>query len=118
MRTHILLRMLAALLIVLSITTESNAQRREWCIASPGATDALLQESMELICTFGGIDCSMFEPGRPCYLPNTLRHHASYAFNSFYQKYKKHGTPCNFNNTAITVLGDPSHDSCQFEYIP
>ncbi|KAK6919165.1 X8 domain [Dillenia turbinata] len=107
MRTHILFGMLVALLIVLTITIESNAQRKEWCVARPGATDAQLREVMEFVCRNGTV-CSNFEPGQPCYLPNTLRHHASCAFNTFYQHYKRMGTTCDFNNAAIITLRDPS----------
>ncbi|KAK6919168.1 X8 domain [Dillenia turbinata] len=117
MRPCILLGMLIALIIVLSITIESNAQQKEWCIASPGASDAMLQEALDWACK-NGADCSMFQPIRPCYLPDNLRHHASYAFNSYYQKFKKSGGTCDFHNCATTCLGDPSHGSCHFEYIP
>jgi hypothetical protein len=50
----------------------------------------------------------MIKPNNSCYLPNTVRDHASYAFNSCWQKYKKHGGSCYFNATAMVTDLNPS----------
>ncbi|KAJ1425002.1 X8 domain [Sesbania bispinosa] len=66
----------------------------------------------------GGANCNKIQVNPPCYLPNTVRDHASYAFNNYYQRFKHKGASCYFNSAAITTDLDPSHGSCKFEFLP
>lgn len=59
-------------------------------------------------CLTGGADYTMIEPNRSCYLPNNVRDHASYAFNNYWIKFKKHSGICYFNAAAIITDLDPS----------
>ncbi|XP_021719899.1 glucan endo-1,3-beta-glucosidase 4-like [Chenopodium quinoa] len=71
-----------------------EAQLEEWCIADEQAPDAVLQSALDWACGKGGADCSKIQKDQPCYLPNTVKDHASYAFNSYFQKYKNKGGNC------------------------
>ncbi|KAK6919228.1 X8 domain [Dillenia turbinata] len=99
--------MLVSLLIVLYVAIQSDAQQQVWCVASPGASSVALQKGLDWAC-YNGADCSNIQPNQPCYEPNTVKDHASYAFNSYYQKFKKIGGTCSFGNAAITTNTDPS----------
>nr|GFC70716.1 plasmodesmata callose binding protein 3-like [Tanacetum cinerariifolium] len=48
-----------------------------------------------------------------CYNPNTVRDHASYAFNAYYQK-NPAPTSCTFGGAAQLTNTDPSSGSCHF----
>ncbi|KAK9285703.1 hypothetical protein L1049_024902 [Liquidambar formosana] len=80
----------------------------QWCIADEQTPDDELQVALDWACRRGGADCSKIQVNQPCYLPNTVRDHASYAFNNYYQKFKNRGATCYFNGAAMTTELDPS----------
>ncbi|KAI4296025.1 hypothetical protein L6164_036015 [Bauhinia variegata] len=59
----------------------------------------------------GGEDCKRIQVSQPFYLPNTVRDHASFAFNNYYQKFKHKGATCYFNAAAISADLDPNKTS-------
>lgn len=84
-------------------TTSSGA----WCIANPSASETTLQVALDYACGYGGADCTAVQPGGSCYNPNTLKDHASYAFNNYYQKLPS-PTSCVFGGAAQLTYTDPS----------
>ncbi|GFP99807.1 glucan endo-1 3-beta-glucosidase 12 [Phtheirospermum japonicum] len=80
----------------------------EYCVADVQATDGMLQEALDWACAHGA-DCTMAQPDNACFEPNTLMHHASYAFNSYYQKNKHNNSAsCYFKTAAVLNASDPS----------
>lgn len=78
-----------------------------WCVAKPSVPGPIIQEAMNYAC--GTVaDCGSILPNGPCFLPNTLLAHASYAFNSYWQRTKVGGGTCEFGGTAMLVTVDPS----------
>uniref|UniRef100_J3MA44 X8 domain-containing protein n=1 Tax=Oryza brachyantha TaxID=4533 RepID=J3MA44_ORYBR len=69
--------------------------------------------ALDYACGQGGVDCSAIQSGGGCFNPNTVRDHASYAFNSYYQKNPVQ-TSCDFAGTAILTSIDPSSSSCKY----
>ncbi|KAL8260682.1 hypothetical protein R6Q59_028635 [Mikania micrantha] len=106
------------LLMFLIFPQKSNGEFEQWCIADVQATDAELQAAIDYTCGEGGADCSKIQVNQPCYLPNTLIDHASFAFNAYYQKFKHNGASCYFNSAAITTEKNPSYGSCHYDYTP
>ncbi|CAN6207014.1 unnamed protein product [Urochloa humidicola] len=90
-----------------------QARRGTWCVANPKAAGAVVQTAMDYACG-SGADCGAAAAGGPCYLPDTLAAHASYAFNSYWQRTKAAGGTCDFAGAAMLVTRDPSHDGCKF----
>lgn len=90
-----------------SSSSSSSSLGSSWCVATPSASQTALQVALDYACGIGGADCSAIQPGGRCYNPNSVRDHASYAFNSYYQK-----TPlpnsCNFGGTALITSTNPS----------
>ncbi|KAH9610412.1 hypothetical protein KSS87_010985 [Heliosperma pusillum] len=82
-----------------------------WCVAQAGAAESSLQSALDYACGIGGADCSTIQQGATCYNPNTLQNHASYAFNSYFQK-NPVSTSCVFGGAAMLVNTNPSSGSC------
>nr|KYP52398.1 Glucan endo-1,3-beta-glucosidase 1 [Cajanus cajan] len=79
-----------------------------WCVAKPSVPEETLQEAMDYACGEGGADCMEITPQGNCYYPDTVVAHASYAFNSYWQKHKRSGGTCSFGGTAMLINADPS----------
>ncbi|KAM5587775.1 major pollen allergen Ole e 10 [Rosa sericea] len=94
-------------------TPASSGGSGSWCIASQSASETALQVALDYACGYGGADCSPIQPSGSCYNPNTLRDHASYAFNNYYQK-NPAPTSCSFGGTAQLTTTDPSSGSCRY----
>ncbi|WVY97638.1 hypothetical protein V8G54_029789 [Vigna mungo] len=82
-------------------------QGQSWCVAKQGAPEASLQAALDYACGMGGSDCSQIQQGGNCYSPVTLQNHASFAFNSYYQK-NPAPTSCDFGGTATLVNTNPT----------
>ncbi|KAK8943310.1 Glucan endo-1,3-beta-glucosidase 1 [Platanthera guangdongensis] len=88
-------------------TPSSSSSGSSWCIAAPSAAQASLQAALDYACGHGGTDCSQIKPGGSCFVPDTVRDHASYAFNIYYEKTPIPGS-CDFGGNAIITNIDPS----------
>jgi hypothetical protein len=93
---------------------QAPATSGAWCVAKTGTTPTILQSALDFACGPGAADCLPLQHGGSCFNPDTLQHHASYAFNSYFQKSKAQGGSCNFGGAAMLTTADPSHDTCKF----
>lgn len=96
-----------------SNTNAPSIQGQSWCVAKSGAPQASIQSALDYACGMGGADCSQIQQGGSCYSPVTLQNHASFAFNSYYQK-NPAPTSCDFGGAATLVNTNPSVGSCIF----
>ncbi|KAK1549286.1 hypothetical protein Q3G72_009942 [Acer saccharum] len=62
----------------------------------------------------GNVDCSAVQPSQPCFKPDTLLSHASFAFNSYYQQNEATDVACSFGGNGVKVDKDPSYDNCLY----
>ncbi|CAB4314517.1 unnamed protein product [Prunus armeniaca] len=85
-----------------------------WCVAKPTVPADTLQVAMDYACGDGGADCNAIMPDGNCYSPDSVVAHASYAFNSYWQKNKRNGGTCSFGGTAMLINNDPSYLQCRF----
>ncbi|XP_057471815.1 PLASMODESMATA CALLOSE-BINDING PROTEIN 2-like isoform X1 [Actinidia eriantha] len=94
--------------------TPTTSSGGAWCVASPASSETALQVALDYACGYGGADCSALQAGASCYNPNTVRDHASYAFNDYYQK-NPVPTSCVFGGTAQLTYTDPTGSgSCRY----
>ncbi|PON92534.1 X8 domain containing protein [Trema orientale] len=84
-----------------------------WCVARSDASIQALQTALDYACG-SGADCIPLQSNGLCYLPNTVQAHASYAFNSYYQRKAMAPGSCDFSGTATVAQSDPSYGSCVY----
>ncbi|CAI0460178.1 unnamed protein product [Linum tenue] len=85
-----------------------STTRNTWCVASGEAGEEKLQAALDFACGEGGADCRQIQPGAACFKPNTVEAHASFAFNSYYQRNERAGGSCYFGGAAYVVAQPPS----------
>ncbi|GJZ66236.1 glucan endo-1,3-beta-glucosidase 4-like protein [Tanacetum coccineum] len=85
-----------------------------FCVARKGADTGSLQDGLNWACGPGQANCSAIQSGQPCFMPDTLENHASFAYNDYYQRMRSVGATCDFSGTAVTTMVDPSYGSCIF----
>ncbi|KAL8469878.1 hypothetical protein ACS0TY_032661 [Phlomoides rotata] len=85
-----------------------------WCVANEKAGEEKLQKALDYACGEGGADCRPIQEGATCYNPKSVEAHASYAFNSYYQKNSRKSGSCDFGGAAYVVTHSPKFGSCEF----
>ncbi|KAK1290975.1 Glucan endo-1,3-beta-glucosidase 12 [Acorus calamus] len=80
----VVLAIVTLLCIFINMST-TYADEQQWCVTDPKASVDDLQKALNWACGVGGADCSPIQPNQPCFDPNTVADHASYAFNSYWQ---------------------------------
>lgn len=91
-------------------TTRGNVSSSsgKWCIASSTASEVDLQSALDWACGAGNVDCSPIQPSQPCFEPDNLVSHASYAFNSYFQQNAATDIACGFGGAGVKTNKNPS----------
>ncbi|CAH9143818.1 unnamed protein product [Cuscuta epithymum] len=84
-----------------------------YCVCKEGMSESMLQKTLDYACGYGA-DCNPTHQNGPCFQPNTVKAHCSYAVNSFFQKKGQAPGTCDFSGTASTTSSDPSTTTCVF----
>lgn len=92
----------------------NDTTNQTYCGARDGADDKMLQAALDWACGAGKVNCSAMLQGGPCYEPDTVAAHATYAFNTYYQMNGKEASTCDFNGVATITTTNPSHGDCVF----
>ncbi|CAN1282842.1 Glucan endo-1,3-beta-glucosidase [Linum perenne] len=87
--------------------TNPAPAEKQWCVPKSDASDEALQKNLDYVCSLG-VDCRPIQDGGPCFSPNTVRSHASYAMNAYYQTYGHHDFNCDFGSTGVVTSTNPS----------
>ncbi|XP_015958207.1 PLASMODESMATA CALLOSE-BINDING PROTEIN 3 [Arachis duranensis] len=110
------LHITSLLMMLLMATTMMNnnvSGQATWCVARSDASNQALQTALDYACG-SGADCFPLQANGLCFLPNTIQAHASYAFNSYYQRRGRAPGSCDFAGTATIAQSDPSYGSCVY----
>ncbi|CAA2962054.1 PLASMODESMATA CALLOSE-BINDING PROTEIN 3-like, partial [Olea europaea subsp. europaea] len=107
------------LLCTTSITNRAPLSMVEatWCVVRSDASEQAMLAGLNFACA-AGADCAAIQSSGLCYLPNTIQAHASYAYNSYYQRRGSDSASCYFFGTATIAKTDPSYGSCVYPSSP
>lgn len=89
-------------------SSSSSSSKKKWCVPKGDASEAALQANIDFVCKSSGIECGAIDDGGKCFKPNTVRSHAAYAMNAYYQASGGNDLDCDFNNTGLITYTDRS----------
>ncbi|KAB2617500.1 glucan endo-1,3-beta-glucosidase 2-like [Pyrus ussuriensis x Pyrus communis] len=92
----------------------NDTTNQTFCTIKDGADPKMLQAALDWACGPGKVDCSALLQGQPCYEPDDVAAHATYAFDTYYHQMGMTSASCDFNGVATITTTDPSHGSCIF----
>ncbi|KAG8484388.1 hypothetical protein CXB51_023695 [Gossypium anomalum] len=85
-----------------------------WCEVAPWVNEMSLPAALSNVCSIDNETCAALAPGKDCYEPVSVVWHASYAFSSYWAKFRSQGAICSFNGLARETTVDPSRGRCNF----
>ncbi|XP_047315277.1 glucan endo-1,3-beta-glucosidase-like [Impatiens glandulifera] len=100
--------------IILNFAMGQAEGQGAWCVAKPSSTGEELGENLSFACRY--TDCSIIVDGGSCFFPNTTFNHASVAMNLYYQAHGRHFWNCNFHDSGLITVIDPSYGDCRYAY--
>lgn len=86
----------------------NDTTNQTYCVAREGADEKMLQAALDWACGPGKVDCSALMQGQPCYDPDNVEAHATYAFNAYYHGMGMGSGTCYFSGVAVITTTDPS----------
>ncbi|KAI3910676.1 hypothetical protein MKW92_004277 [Papaver armeniacum] len=92
----------------------NDTTNQTYCVARDGADQKMLQAALDWACGQGKVDCSAMLQGQPCYEPDTVAAHATYAFDTYYHENGMGPGTCDFNGVASITTTNPSHGTCLY----
>lgn len=90
----------------------NDTTNQTYCVVMDDVDSKTLQAALDWACGPGRANCSEIQPGENCYQPNDVKHHASYAFDSYYQKQDRASGSCDFKGVAMITTTDPTLQWC------
>ncbi|XP_049413398.1 glucan endo-1,3-beta-glucosidase-like [Solanum stenotomum] len=84
--------------------------QKTWCVARPSSDEMALEQN--IVFAYKYVNCNIFNEGGPCFSPDNSMNHASIAMNLYYQSKGRNFWNCNFGNSGLVVLTDPSYGGC------
>ncbi|KAJ6429522.1 hypothetical protein OIU84_021016 [Salix udensis] len=94
---------LVFLVVLWALTGHSSAT---YCICKDGIADAQLQKALDYACG-AGADCTQILQTGPCYQPNTVKDHCSYAVSTGTGNSTNSGTAPTGTTTPSSIIPPP-----------
>ena len=83
------------------------SESKRWCLPKSEASEEGLQRNIDYVCGLG-LDCGPIKENGACFAPNTVRAHAAYVMNAYFQATEGNDFDCDFDQTGTLTTVDPS----------
>ncbi|PKA50353.1 Glucan endo-1,3-beta-glucosidase-like protein 3 [Apostasia shenzhenica] len=104
---------MAATVFLVFFLAMAGVSDAAWCVCKGDLSNPSLQKTLDYACG-AGADCNPILQNGPCFNPNTVIAHCSYAANSYYQRKGQAQGSCDFSGTAAISSTDPSGNGCTY----
>ncbi|KAL2540281.1 O-Glycosyl hydrolase family 17 protein [Abeliophyllum distichum] len=81
---------------------------KTWCVPKSGANEEALERNIDYACGLDMEYCKPIQESGACFYPNTVRAHAAYAMNAYFQAMGRNDFDCDFRQTGAVTNKDPS----------
>ncbi|XXG85618.1 hypothetical protein AAC387_Pa11g0663 [Persea americana] len=89
-------------------------EEKTWCVPESEANMEVLQANIDFVCG-QGLDCGPIQAGGSCFFPDSVRAHAAFAMNAYYQAAGRNSYNCDFGQTGKITTIDPSYGHCEYK---
>ncbi|CAA0808453.1 Carbohydrate-binding X8 domain superfamily protein [Striga hermonthica] len=109
-------KLFASFLVLLSVCTLgcnlvlADDTTKTFCVAKPSTDDTALKNNIAFLQNSG------IKLSEPCSKPSTNINIASVLMNSYYQANGRNAHNCDFADSGLITLTDPSYSSCKYAY--
>ncbi|CAA2968997.1 glucan endo-1,3-beta-glucosidase [Olea europaea subsp. europaea] len=91
-----------------------EAKGKTWCVPKSGTNEETVQRNIDYVCGLDMEYCKPIQESGACFYPNTVRAHAAYAMNAYYQASMKNDFDCDFRQTGAITKKYPSYGKCKY----
>ncbi|KAI3935970.1 hypothetical protein MKX01_021921 [Papaver californicum] len=98
--------------------TGDSSRSGLFCVAKPDADSSALKSCLDWACGQGSANCGALQAGQPCFQPNNIQSHFSYAYNDYFHRMQSAGGTCDFGGHGSCIFMGSSRSNSSGPFMP